>query len=66
MAKIKKTLNVRVNDTVQMIELMEKLGTIDMELEAESRPRLVRIVAHGTKEEIRNLELKIKEITESK
>ena len=66
MAKTKRTLNVRVKNTPQMLDLMKKLGTLDIDLEAESKPGLVRIVAHGTKEEIRNLELKIRELIGSK
>ncbi len=57
---------MRVKDTNQMLDLMKKLGTFNMELEAESRPGLVRIVVHGTKEETRNLELKIRELIGSK
>jgi len=62
MAKIKRVFNLRVRDTARMLDLMKKLGTFDMELEAESRPGSVRIVAHGTGEDIRRLELKIREI----
>lgn len=60
MAKIKRTLNVRVKNTAQMLSLMKKLGTLNVDLEAESRPGLVRIVVHGTKDEIRELELKVR------
>jgi hypothetical protein len=62
MAKIKRVFNLRVRDTAQMLDLMKKLGTFDMDLEAESRPGSVRIVAHGRGEDIRRLELKIREI----
>jgi len=62
MAKIKRIFNLRVRDTAQMLDLMKKLGTFDMELEAESKPGSVRIVAHGMGEDIRRLELKIREI----
>ncbi len=65
MAKIKRTFNVRVGGTDKMLGLMEKLTTLDVEVEAEARPRLVRIVAHGTKEEIQALESKLKEFTGS-
>ena len=61
MAKIKRVFNLRVRDTDQMLDLMKKLGTFDMDLEAESRPGSVRVVAHGTGENIRRLELKIRE-----
>ncbi len=65
MAKVKRTFNVRVGGTAQMLRLMEKLATLDLDIEAESRPRLVRIVAHGTKEEIRGVGSKLKEFTHS-
>ncbi|MDI6643047.1 MAG: hypothetical protein QMD95_03235 [Candidatus Hodarchaeaceae archaeon] len=65
MAKIKRTFNVRVGDTAQMLSLMKKLATLNVDIEAESRPRLVKIVAHGTKEEIRELGSKLKEFTGS-
>lgn len=62
MAKIKRVFNLRVRDTAQMLDLMKKLGTFDIDLEAESRPGSVRISAHGTGEDIRRLGLKIREI----
>lgn len=62
MAKAKRTFNVRVKDTAQMLDLMKKLSTFNIELDAESRPGLVRIVSHGTSEEIKKLELKIREL----
>ena len=65
-ARKKRTFNVRVNDTEQMLDLMKKLGETDLEMEAESRPGSVRIVAHGTDEELSGLELKIKGFVGSK
>jgi hypothetical protein len=62
MARIKRVFNLRVRDTSQMLDLMKKLGTFNMDLEAESRPESVRIVAHGTGEDIRRMEVKIREI----
>jgi hypothetical protein len=66
MATGKRVFNLRVQDTGQMLDLMKKLGTFDTDLEAESRPGLVRIVAHGTNEEIKKLELKIKKLVAQK
>lgn len=66
MATVKRVFNLRVQDTGHMLELMEKLGTFDMDLEAESRLGLVRIVAHGTNEEIKKLELKIRKLAAQK
>lgn len=65
MTELKRVFNVRAKDTAQIIDLMRKLGTLNMELEAESKPGLVRIVVHGTKEEIREFELKVKEFLKS-
>lgn len=62
MQKLKRTLNVRVKDKVQMIELMKKLGEFDMDLIAESRLGLVKIVVNAPKEEVRELERKIGEL----
>lgn len=66
MTELKRIFNVRVRDTAQLIDLMKKLGTLNVGLEAESRPGLVRIVVHGTEEEIRGFELKIKEFMSSR
>ena len=52
---------MRVKDTAQTLSLLERLGTLSVDLEAESRAGLVRIVVHGTKEEIRELEQKVRE-----
>jgi hypothetical protein len=45
-----------------MLDVMKKLGTLDANLDAESKPGLVRVFAYGSKEEVRALELKIKEL----
>lgn len=62
MVKTKRVLNLRVKDTDQMLALMKKLSTFDLELEAESKPGMVRVVAHGEDEEIKRLKLKLKEL----
>jgi len=61
MQKQKRIINVRVKDTSQLIALMEKLGKLDVDLIAESRPRAVKIEVFGSKEEARGLEHKIME-----
>ena len=61
MQKQKRIINVRVKDTSQLIALMEKLGKLDVDLIAESRPRAVKIEVFGSKEEVRGLEHKITE-----
>lgn len=66
MAKKKRIFNVRVHSTSHMLELMKELGTLDIELEAESRLGVVRIVAHGTDEEIKALGLKIRGLASSR
>jgi len=66
MAKIRRVVKVPVKDTDQMLNLMEKLGTLNADLEAESRSGLVRIVLHGSDAEVQNLELKIKDFTKAK
>ncbi|KUO41755.1 MAG: hypothetical protein APZ16_00315 [Candidatus Hadarchaeum yellowstonense] len=66
MARIKRVLNVPVKDTAQMLDLMKKLGTLAADLEAVSKPGLVRIVLHGTSAEIQELKQKIKDFTKAK
>ena len=66
MAKTKRVVNVPIKDTTQMLDLMKKLGTLDADLEAESRSGLVKIVLHGAGEEVQELELKIKEFIKAK
>jgi hypothetical protein len=62
MQKRKRTINVRVNDTSQLIALMDELGKLEVDLAAESRPRSVKIEVFGSKEEARELERKIREL----
>ncbi len=59
MQKRKRTINVRVKDTSQLIALMEELGKLKVDLAAESRPRAIKIEIFGSKEEARELERKI-------
>lgn len=61
MQKQKRIINVRVKDASQLIALMEKLGKLEVDLVAESRPRAVKIEVFGSKEEARGLEHKIME-----
>jgi len=61
MQKRKRIINVRVKDSSQLIALMEKLGKLEVDLVAESRPRAVKIELFGSKEEARGLEHKIME-----
>ena len=61
MQKQKRTINVRVKDTSQLIALMQTLGKLEVNLVAESRPRSVKIEVFGSKKEARGLEHKIKE-----
>ncbi len=66
MAKGRRVINVPVQDTAMMLDLMKRLGTLDADLEAESRPGLVRVVLHGTPAEVKELELKIKDFIRAK
>ena len=66
MARTKRVVNVQIKDTTQMLDLMKKLGTLDADLEAESRSGVVKIVLHGAGEEVQELELKIKEFIKAK
>ncbi|MEM4187633.1 MAG: hypothetical protein QW786_03780 [Candidatus Hadarchaeum sp.] len=66
MTRTKRVLNVPVKDTAQMLDLMKRLGTLAADLEAVSRPGMVRIVLHGTGEGIKELKQKIKDFTKAK
>ena len=66
MARTRRVLSVPVKDTSQMLDLMKKLGTLEADLEAESRPGLVKIVLHDAGAEVQDLELKIKEFIKAK
>jgi len=60
MQKRKRTINVRVKDSSQLIALMEELGKLEVDLAAESHPRAIKIEVFGSKEEARELERKIR------
>ncbi len=62
MQKRKRTINVRVKDTSQLVTLMEELGKLEVDLAAESRPRALKIEVFGSKDEARELERKIREL----
>jgi len=62
MQKRKRTINVRVKDSSQLIALMEELGKLEVDMAAESRPRAIKIDVFGSKEEARELERKIREL----
>lgn len=66
MARARRVVNVPVKDTAQMLDVMKKLGTLEADLEAVSRPGLVRIVLHGSGADIQDLELKIKDFIKAK
>lgn len=66
MTRTKRVLNVPVKDTAQMLDLMKRLGTLAADLEAVSRPGVVKIVLHGTSDEIKELKQKIKDFTKAK
>ncbi len=66
MARGKRVINVPVRDTAQMLDLMKRLGTLNADLEAETRPGLVRVVLHGTPAEVQELDLKIKDFIRAK
>jgi hypothetical protein len=63
MPKTKRIFNLKVRGTGEMLDLMKNLTRVRVDLEAESRPGSVRVVAHGTDEEIRKLELLIREFS---
>jgi hypothetical protein len=60
MQKRKRTINVRVKDTSQLIALMGEVGKLEVDLAAESRPGAVKIEVFGSKDEARELERKIR------
>jgi len=62
MQKRKRTINVRVKDSSQLIALMEELGKLEVDMVAESRPRAIKIDVFSSKEEARELERKIREL----
>ncbi|MGQ9787812.1 MAG: hypothetical protein ACUVQM_00640 [Candidatus Hadarchaeaceae archaeon] len=66
MARAKRVMNVPVENTAQMLDLMKRLGTLASDLEAVSKPGMVRIVLHGNGEEIKELKQKIKDFTKAK
>ena len=66
MARVHRVVSVPVRDTAQMLDLMKKLGTLDADLEAVSRPGLVRIVLHGSGAEVQDLGQKIKDLIKDK
>jgi hypothetical protein len=65
MQKRKRTINVRVKDTSQLIALMGEVGKLEVDLAAESRPGAVKIEVFGSKDEARELERKVREFIET-
>jgi len=59
MQKLKRTLNVKVTSTGQMVKLMRDLSELGAEIIAESRPGAVKISIYGSKDDIRDLTHKI-------
>ena len=62
MQKLKKTINVRIKNSAQILELMRELEKMDVDLVAESRPRAVKIEVFSSREKIRELERKLRKI----
>ena len=62
MQKLKKTINVRIKNSAQMLELMKELEKVDVDLVAESRPRVIKIEVFSSREKIRELERKLRKI----
>lgn len=60
--RLKKTINVRVKNLAQALELMGELEKVDVDLVAESRPRAVKIEVFFSKEKAREVEHKIREV----
>lgn len=60
MAKRKITIEAR--GASRLIEIMEKLGELDIDLEAEAKPGSVTVVMHGSKEEIRKSMKKLRSL----
>ena len=59
---MKKRLNLRVQNTQKMLEILEKLGTIDANIDAEGRLGSVSLTVYGSKEEIRRTLEKLQEL----
>jgi len=60
---MKKRLNLKVQSTSQMLEILEKLGTLNADLDAEGRPGTISLTLYGSKEEIRRTLEKLRELT---
>jgi hypothetical protein len=58
----KRKITLKVGNIGRMVEFMEKLGELNIDLEAEGRPGTVTVVVHGSKEEIRQSIAKIREL----
>jgi hypothetical protein len=58
-SRLKRTLSIKVANTVQAVELMRMLGELDADIIAESRLGVVIIRIYGSKDEIRDLARKI-------
>jgi hypothetical protein len=58
----KRKIKLKAGGAGRLVEIMERLGELDIDLEAEGRPGAITVVLHGSKEEIRQSIAKLREL----
>jgi hypothetical protein len=61
----KRKVILKVENSTSMVNLMEKLGQLDVDLEADARPGSVAVTMHGTEEKIKSVVVKLRELEAS-
>ena len=64
MKKTKKVLNFSLEDSKQVISVVEGLTDIDADIDAESTPSSIQISIYGSESEIKKVTEKVREIIE--
>lgn len=64
MTELKRVLNFHINDSTNLIKIMEGLTKLNIDLEAESTPSSVKITIYGTRDKIKTTSNKIRKIVE--
>lgn len=59
MTRYKRVLNLRVDNSDQMIEIVQALSELNADIAADSTPSSVKITIHGTKGKVREVSKKI-------
>jgi hypothetical protein len=58
----KRKITLKAENVGRMVEILEKLGELDIDLDAEGRPGTITVVVQGSKEQVRQSIAKIRKL----